>query len=183
VELYDPRLKRRLFDIVRDFYGQPQAPIPQACGSHGATKAAYRFFGNERVTMDKVLRSHVESTIERVKAHEVVLAVQDSTSLNYTAHHAMKGLGPINNTVNSSVGLLVHDTMAFTIQGTPLGLLDVQCWARDKEDRTKKKRRHHLPIEQKESVKWLKSYRAAAEAQRLCPQTMLVGMGDREADI
>jgi len=183
IALYDTRLKRRLFGMVRDFYSQPQAPIPQACGSHAKTKAAYRFFGNQQVSMDKVLRAHVESTVERIKAHAVVLAVQDTTSLNYTTHYAMQGLGPINTSQNSSVGLMLHDTMAFSTQGTPLGLLDVQCWPRDPEDRGKKHRRKKLPIEEKESMKWLKSYRAVCEVQKLCPQTMLVSVADREADI
>lgn len=40
-----------------------------------------------------------------------------------------------------------------------------------------------MPIEQKESMKWLKSYRAVEQAQQLCPETMLVSVGDREADI
>lgn len=183
VEFYDPRLKKRLLNIVRDFYGQPQASIPQACGLHAKTKAAYRFFSNERVNMDEVIRGHVESTVERIKAHDIVLAVQDTTSLNYTTHPAMQGLGPINTTQNSSVGLMLHDTMAFTPQGTPLGLLDVQCWARDTGDRGKRYRRKRLPIEQKESMKWLKSYRAVHEVQNICPQTMLISVGDRESDI
>jgi hypothetical protein len=183
VELYDPRLKRRLFTLVRDFYHQPLSPIPMACGCQAKTKAAYRFFHNKRIDMDTVLRAHVESTAERIKAHEVVLAVQDTTTLNYTAHPAMQGLGPISNSRDNSVGLVVHDTMAFTVEGTPLGLVDVQCWARDPEDRGKKHRRKELPIEQKESMKWLKSYRAVAEVQRLSPQSRLISVGDRESDI
>jgi hypothetical protein len=183
VELYDPRLKRRLFNLVRDFYSQPQAPIPQACGSHTKTTAAYRFFNNERVTMDKVLRAHTESSIERIKSHRVVLAAQDTTTLNYTTHHATEGLGPIGTTANGPIGLVVHDTMAFSTQGTPLGLLDVQCWARDRQDVGKKHRRKDLPIEQKESMKWLTSYGAVSEVQKLCPETMLISVGDRESDI
>jgi hypothetical protein len=183
VELYDPRLKRRLFSLVRDFYGQSQAAIPQACGSHTKTIAAYRFFNNERVTMDKVLRAHTEASIERIKAHQVVLAVQDTTTLNYTMHRATEGLGPIGAKANGPMGLVVHDTMAFNPEGTPLGLLDVQCWARDLQDIGKKHRRKELPIEEKESIKWLNSYRAVSEVQKLCPETMLVSVGDRESDI
>jgi hypothetical protein len=77
----------------------------------------------------------------------------------------------------------MHDTMAFTPEGTPLGLLNVQCWARDPEQAGKKHRRKELPIEQKESIKWLVSYRAVAEAQKICSDTTLVSVGDREADI
>ena len=39
------------------------------------------------------------------------------------------------------------------------------------------------PIEEKESYKWLKSFEAVAEVQKRCPGTMLVSMGDREADL
>jgi hypothetical protein len=183
VEFYDPRLTRRLFTLVRDFSGHLEAPIPQACHSEAKTKAAYRFFSNERVKMDTMLRAHTESTIERVKNCALALAVQDTTTVNYTTHLATEGLGPLNTKEDKSVGLIVHDTMAFTPQGTPLGLLDVQCWARDTNDRGKRERRKQLSIEQKESMKWLRSYRAVAEVQRLCPETTLVVVGDRESDI
>lgn len=186
VELYDPRLKRRLFNLVRDFYSQPQAPISQSCGSQAKTIAAYRFFNNERVTMDRVLRAHTEASIERIKAHKVVLAVQDTTTLNYITHRATEGLGPIGTSESGPIGLVVHDTMAFTPEGTPLGLLNVQCWARDLQDMGKKHRRKELPIEQKESMKCPgpdPGYRAVCEVQELCPETMLVSVGDRESDL
>jgi len=41
--------------------------------------------------------------------------------------------------------------------------------------------RKSLPIEEKESFKWLESYRASSEAQALCPETQVVSVGDREA--
>jgi hypothetical protein len=183
VEFYDPRLKRRFFKLVSDFYRQPQAPIPQSCGSYANTIAAYRFFSNQRVTMDKLLRAHTQASIERIKDHKVILAVQDTTTLNYTTHHSTEGLGPIGKGAGGAIGLVVHDTMAFSEQGVPLGLLDVQCWARDRQDIGKNHRRKQLPIEQKESMKWLNSYRAVSEIQQLCPDTMLVSVGDRESDI
>jgi len=183
LEVYDPRLKRRLFSLVHDFYDQPQAPIAQACTTPAKTKAAYRLLHNRRIDMKQLLDAHVDSTVERIKACDVVLAVQDTTTLNYSTHLALQGVGPISNTKDKSVGLIVHDTMAFTEQGTPLGLLDVQCWARDFRDIGKKHRRKQLPIEEKESIKWLNSYRAVSEVQRLCPDTLIVSVADRESDI
>jgi hypothetical protein len=78
---------------------------------------------------------------------------------------------------------MVHDTMAFTPEGLALGLIDVQCWARDPKEFGKRATRHNRPIEQKESYKWLKSVRAAARVQSTCPHTTVVSVGDREADI
>ena len=183
VQLGDERLRKRLLYIARDMFAKPQANIPQACGSRAKAKAAYRFFKHEETTMKNLLKPHYESTWRRINEREVVLAVQDTTSLNYTAHPETMGLGVIGSTLDKSIGLIMHDTMAFSTEGTPLGLLDVQCWARDREDFGKRQRRHELPIEEKESYKWLKSFEAAAEAKRHCCKTTIVSVGDREADI
>ena len=183
VRLYDNRLKQRLYNIAQDFYGQPQAGIPEACGGKARTMGAYRLFHNPKVTMDVVLNAHKEATLERIKKQRIVLAPQDTTTLNYTTHPMTEGLGPIRNTDDTFIGLLLHDTLAFTEEGTPLGILDAQCWARDPQERGKRYRRHDLPIEQKESMKWLRSFRKVAELQKLCPDTLLVSMGDRESDL
>jgi hypothetical protein len=181
--LADARLEARLLSVARDFFARPQANVPQACASRAKTKAAYRFFDHPRVTMDQLLDSHIASTRERVREHRVVLAVQDTTTLNYTTHPATEGLGLLHTIDDVTRGLLLHDTLAFTEDGVPLGLLDVQCWARDPGEGGKKHRRHPVPIEQKKSAKWLRSYRAVAQAQRHCPDTRLVSVGDREADL
>ena len=112
-----------------------------------------------------------------------MLAVQDTTSLNYTTHRATDDLGPIGTQAEGAVGLWLHSTLAFNAEGTPLGLLDVQCWARDGRQFGKRQRRKQRPIEEKESAKWRKSFRALAEVQRHTPGTRLVSVGDREADI
>jgi hypothetical protein len=41
-KLGDSRLADRLLHLAGAFYANPQANIPQACGSAGAAKAAYR---------------------------------------------------------------------------------------------------------------------------------------------
>lgn len=182
LRLYDTRLKERLYTIAQDFYNRPQANIPEACGTKARTLGSYRFFQNEKVTMDVILTPHTEATIERIKEHKVVLAPQDTTTLNYE-HPATEGFGPIGTKTDTATGLLLHDTVAFTENGTPLGILDARCWARDPDDKGKSERRKETPIEEKESMKWLRSFRKVAEVQKLCPDTKLVSIGDREADI
>lgn len=174
VHLGDARLSTRLKTIARDFCAKPQANIPQACDSLAKTKAAYRFFDHEATTMNTLLSGHYDATKARCAAHQVVLAVQDTTSLNYQHHPATTGLGPI--CAKGTLGLLVHDTMAFTTEGAPLGLVDVKCWARPEN----KEERAALP---KESVKWLDSFDAACRLAQACPKTTVVSVGDREADM
>ncbi len=182
-QLGDKRLERRLVTLARDFYARPQANIPQACQNRAKTKAAYRFLEHDQTTLDTILAPHYAATVCRVHPKPVVLAVQDTTSLNYSAHPATEQLGPIGSRKEGILGLLLHDTLAFTPEGTPLGLLDVQCWARDPREFGKKHLRYGRAIEQKESHRWLRSFQQVAEAQRRCPQTLLVSVGDREADI
>jgi hypothetical protein len=137
--------------------------------------------------MDVILTAHTEATIERIREHRVVLVPQDTTTLDYIADLAdlmtEEELDLVNNQDDHPIGLLLHDTLAFTEEGTPLGVLDAQCWARDPQEKGKRYRRKALPLEQKESMRWLRSFRKAAEVQKLCPETMLVVIGDREADI
>ena len=182
-ELGDRRLVKRLVTLAHDFGEQPQAPVPQACGTHTKTKAAYRFFEHAQVSMETLLKPHYESTLNRLQNEKIVLAVQDTTTLNYSPHPDTKDLGLIGSHAKGAIGLLLHDTLVFNPEGTPLGLLDIQCWVRDPALFGKNHLRKKLPIEEKESYKWLKSFMAVVEAQKRCPQTRLISVGDREADI
>jgi len=182
-KLGDRRLTERLLTLARDCYARPQAQLPQACATRAKTKAAYRFFDHARVTLQSLLAPHYQATAERAAAQAVVLAVQDSSGLNYTAHPATEGLGPLNTKADASLGLWLHDTLAFTPAGLPLGLLDIQLWARDAEAAGQRETRHARPIEDKESRKWLTSHAAASALQQHCPDTLVVSVGDREADV
>jgi hypothetical protein len=181
--LKEARLTRRLCGLARDFYARPGAQLPQACGSRAKTKAAYRFLSHPRACMQTLLSAHYQATTRRASQEAVVLAVQDTTSLNYSAHPATEMLGLIGSKPTGPIGMLVHSTLAFNEAGTPLGLLDVQHWVRDPDEFGKKHQRHQLPLEAKESARWLRSLEAVSAAQARCPNTRFVGVGDREADI
>jgi hypothetical protein len=144
-------------------------------------KAAYRFFDNDGIAPQDILHSHVEATYTRLSAVPVVLAVQDTTEVNWTRHPATQGLGPLGHT--ACHGLLVHTTLAITPERVPLGLLAQQVWARDPADAGKRARRKQLPLSQKESQTWLHSLDAVYPAHACCPTTRLVSVGDREADV
>src|SRR5208283_1459028 len=134
------------------------------------------------------------ATIERMRHEPVVLVAQDTTSLCYTTHPGMAGLGPISNAVNGPQGIEVHSAQAFTPGGLPLGVLDIEAWARNTRDPRVKpgdgKRRfgkakdcNGKPIEDKESNKWLRALEPIGAAAARCPNTRVVTLADREADI
>ena len=60
VDLNDQRLNRRLKLILSDLAQHPTASIPAACGGYAEMAAAYRFFDNDKVGFDVVLRPHID---------------------------------------------------------------------------------------------------------------------------
>jgi hypothetical protein len=182
-KLGDRRLEARLLALAGAFFAKPQANIPQACGAPAATKAAYRFFDHDRVTMDALLEPHHRATIDRMRRERVVLVAQDTSSLSYTLHPQMQGIGPISSRVDGPQGLMVHSALALRTDGLPLGLLDIDCWARDPAEFGKKKQRHSKPIEAKESFKWIRALTPIGDAAAQCPSTRVVTLADRESDI
>jgi hypothetical protein len=180
-ELGDVRRTTRLIELAGVLAQHPTAALPEACGDDAMLKAAYRFFANDAIEPHDVLDSHLEATSCRLHHVPVVLAVQDTTEIDWTSHPATRGLGPLGH--RACQGLHVHSTLAFTPERVPLGLLAQQVWARDPADVGKRTRRKQLPISQKESQQWLTSLEAVCQAQAQCPATRFISIGDREADV
>lgn len=180
IELGDERLDRRFAELVEAFAERPEASIPGACGGWTATAAAYRFFSNEAVKSERIIEGMAKATAKRCAGLSVVLAVQDTTSLDYTAHSDTEGLGPLENPKRQ--GLFAHTTLAVNPQGgVPLGLIGQQSWVRDPGTVGKRHQRKELPVEAKESARWLVGLKET-EA-RLGSTTRVVTVADREADI
>mgnify|MGYP006428947603 CR=1 FL=1 len=180
----DRRLHERLIGVTRDFAAHSEAAPPQACGNRTRTKAAYRLLANPKVTMRKLLHSHEQATLGRCRQQPVVLAVQDTTTLNYSAPTLTEGLGPIGSRADGAQGLIVHDTMTFTPEGTPLGLIDLQSWARDAETHGwSRLGGDDRDFSDKESGKWLDSHLAASQLQEQLPESRVVSVADREGDL
>jgi hypothetical protein len=177
--LGDARLTKRLEKLVMDFSAHPTATIPEACGDWKGTKAAYRFFDNARLSHAQILGGSRQACVERMSDSEMILVVQDTTSLDYTAHPTTKDVGPLE--ANTHHGLFVHSCLAVTPSGVPLGLLDQQSWARDPATTGKRACRKKRPIEQKESFKWLLGLRKSLDG--VPASVCLVTVADQEADI
>lgn len=179
VRLGDTRRDRRLQLLVEQLAQQPTASIPKACGSAGAAKAAYRFFDNRRVQHETILAGHRQACLQRIAPERLLLVLQDTTSLNYSAFPTTEGLGPLGS--GKAQGLFVHSALATSPAGVPLGLLDQQVWARDPAKKGSRHQRRKRPIEEKESFKWLRGLRATLEG---LPQSVcVVTVADREADV
>jgi hypothetical protein len=184
-DLADERLNTRLGLILTAFTARPSDSIPQASSSCSQAQATYRFIANERVDPDDLLQPLVDATSDCCQGLKTLLAVQDTTSLNFSTLSTTKGLGPINDSERAR-GLHLHSTLALRDDGVALGLLGQTYWARPTEGRSAPNRQE-LPIEDKESRKWLDGIEAAEAAWESLPndeaRPRLVHVMDREGDI
>lgn len=194
--LPDKRLARRLRRLLDQMSVAPGKPIPAVCGDWAATKAAYRFFDNPRVTDHSILAGHFAATAARVAASEgPILILQDTTEFIHS--RAQPGKIGFTKTINAGrykagqpdvqtlCGVLMHSSLVVTLTGTPLGLAAVKFWTRRKYKGTLALKRHvnptRVPIETKESYRWLESLRQSIAL--VGPPERWVHVGDRESDI
>jgi hypothetical protein len=156
--------------------------VNQASEGWSKTKAAYRFFDNDRVKARNILDPHRQRTKFRVQAQtEPILVVQDTTFINYSHMACSEDLGPIGKLHNSSMGLVMHTSFAFSTRALPLGIVDQVIWARKKEEHGKAAQRKVRLLEQKESYRWIQALRSYHRLLVRAP--MVVTVCDREADI
>jgi hypothetical protein len=132
------------------------------------------------ISLSTLLASHQEQTQARMAAEPVVLLPQDTTGLNYSGLRQTTGLGSLGDCPGR--GLWLHSLLAFRPDGVPLGVLHAQCWARAPEG-SDTAQRNAQSLEEKESVRWVDTFRVAARAARRMPQTQLVVITDREGDL
>src|SRR5947209_8890288 len=179
VTLGDARLNHRLRLIVDAFAAQPTAPIPQACA--GMVDSTYRFFDNSSVSPDAIRTGHYADTLARWPEHddEPVLMASDTTWVDYSSQPQVEGLGYQQHL--DQHGLFVHSTLACTVAGLPLGMIDQQVWVRDPEQFGKRKGRNRKATADKESQRWLDALSACIARRPLGRR--LVFMADREGDL
>jgi len=97
---------------------------PEGRGGWAGAKAACRFFDNAACDPAKVLAAQREATLKRARGQAVLLAVQDTTALNLSTHRRTRGLGPIGNNADKTIGLLLHTTLLLRENGDALGVLE-----------------------------------------------------------
>jgi Transposase DNA-binding/Transposase DDE domain len=189
-EFPDRRLKTRLGKLLGDLSQRIGGTVPFACQDWAATKAAYRFFGNERMDESIILAGHFAATTDRFTATPgTVLVLHDTTEFSFRRDAPGK-VGQLcrtkaRRTTHTVCGLLMHSALVLTTDGLPLGLAAVKFWTRKKFKGTRALRNHvnltRIPIEKKESVRWVENLKQST--RQLGNPSRCVHVGDREADI
>jgi len=201
----DVRLGKRFGVLMKQVSKGLGQTLPLACGDWASTKAAYRFLDNDRVSEAEILAGHFQATRARfTSAAGPILVLHDTTEFSFTrtdtqaigqtrrvpSRHKNKDGRPRMHTV---CGILMHSSLVVTTDGLPLGLAAIKLWTRKKFKGTSALQgrgidggKHsinttRIPIEQKESVRWLENVRQATA--NLGDAARCVHMGDRESDI
>lgn len=182
----DVRLGKRLRTLLGLMANGIGQTIPLACQDWANTKAAYRFFSNPRINEEEILSGHFASTQTRAAAiKEPLLVLHDTTEFTYQS--SGPGVGLISNLPRQRTvcGLLMHSSVAVTTDGLTPGLSAVKFWTRRHfKGTTALKRRVNptrIPIEEKESYKWLENMRQATALLNF--PAGCIHIADREGDI
>lgn len=195
-EFEDVRLGKRFRDLLEQIGGAVGESIPMACQDWANAKAAYRFFSNERVSEEDILGGHFRASSDRfAMSAGPVLVLHDTTEFSFQ-RESSDAIGVTYN-VNSGrdkagrlrshtvCGILMHSSLAVTTGGLPLGLAAVKFWTRKKfkgcAALKKKINLTRVPIEKKESVRWLENLKQATAV--LGEPARCIHIGDRESDI
>lgn len=180
-DLGDDRRTARLIEIATSLSQKPTASLPAAMTNSAKLKGAYRFFSNKEINSEDILQPHLESTINRISKSKTVLAINDTSELDYSSHPAKKDIGYLSG--DRTRGLLMHSVFPITPDRVPLGLLHLDVWARDDDAKDKERNIFKLPIEKKESHKWIRSFDTVNEVAFHLKETLFICVGDRESDV
>ena len=117
---HETRQGKRLAQLLSELSERPVRSIPRACHGWAETVAAYRFLDTPTVGGKEILSGHQQATLERIRAQEVALLVQDTSFLNYGTLPPKVGMGTVKEKVGEEP--LGHTTVGFPPEGVNLGV-------------------------------------------------------------
>jgi len=165
-DLGDQRRTVRLGVISERLEAEPAKSFPRSMGSDAALEAFYRFINNEGFGAQDILAPHVAATLKRSTAAGTVIAVHDTTYLEYRS--AREDLGP--TTSKNHFGFVAHATLLLAEEdGLPLGVAHVETFTRTGIKRQKRKQgqrtRVHKDDKTRESLRWLRGVQSVEAAR------------------
>ena len=172
----DLREAKSISKMADKLLATPENSFSSSVGN-SLRKAAWRIFSKEEVDINY---GHYYQTSLRCSSESVVLVHQDTTDLNFGGHLASEGLGDLGGSTGKPIlGLCVHSALATTEAGIPLGLISQKIWAPTVGSKEKKVI-PYLPIEEKESYRWLEALQDIS--RRLKDVSKVIVVSDRESD-
>ena len=174
--LPDKRYQENLIAMGERLSEKVGHSFSSACGER-LRKSAWRLFSH---TGWDLQAGHRQKTKERLANQSVILILEDTTDINYSAHPSTRGLGRLGGN-EQTLGLNLHTALAVSASGEPLGIVGQWAFSPYSGRKQGELHRDKVPIEQKESYKWIKILDKSAEVvSDFTGEVILVA--DREAD-
>ena len=178
----DKRLNLRLQKIVTTISEQVECSIPQAFKQWGQTKGMYRFLSNKKVNEQTIISCYLNNWVEsQISEHSVILAIQDTTEIDLTGKRSEDQLGCLM--FERQKGFFLHNTLLCSNEGIPQVVFHQHYWGRNPDSLSKKKERKHLPIQEKESGRWIEGVERVNQFFKPFNETIVINICDREGDI
>ena len=182
IDLGDRRRDERLLKLAARLAESPSRSVHAACNGWNETVAGYRLLHSEEINMQKLLAAHHEALLQRASECADLLLVQDTTELDYSSHKTLSGTGPMSD--KSRRGFFLHNRLLIAEEeALVLGVSSAKVWARNDAEQGKAAHRKSLPIEEKESMRWLEGYDEACTLATELPGRKIIMIADRECDI
>jgi hypothetical protein len=184
----DTRRHDRLVELLGSLAARPGRSLPEQCAGPAPLKAAYRLLNCPALCPVELMHSARAATVEKLhklSPARVILAIQDTTTLNFTTHEAMAGRGRLSNN-SKTMGFFAHSTLVMTEDTMVHGLLESEIYARDTAAQKARASgaRNRQQAAEKESGRWLRGVQqAAALCEELPEAPAVVAITDREGDM
>jgi Transposase DNA-binding len=186
-DLEDMRLVYRGNKILDDLFSSSTHSIRQLSKDDSSAKGVYRFLANDRVSEEDIV-SNLATNCKAACTGKYVLCIQDSSEINLRSHRNRikqdENIGTTNANGNQGLGFMIHPSLVVdAVDCIPYGYSAIKIWNRPLEFKSKFERKYNkLPIEEKESYKWLEVSNNTKAALKDSVTGMVI-VQDREGDI
>lgn len=180
----DKRIDKKAKEVLNALMKGRNSSVRQITASDSQQRSFYRLLDNSSFTEAAIEKSLVKRCSE-LSAGRHVLAIQDTVEFNLSPNKGRlkpdSGTGDISKT--GIEGFLLHSSLVVdAYQGTALGYSFVKSWHRPTTRKHRMERQYKkLPIEDKESFKWIEATKQTHKALAQAEQITIVA--DRESDI
>jgi Transposase DNA-binding/Transposase DDE domain len=183
-KLVDSRLENRFGLITEGIFKNFGESIPSSFIKRSEVKATYNFFKHKSIHYEMLIATERERVLSCLSESscKVVLAIQDTTELDYTGTRCDSKLGSLSYVHQK--GYYLHNHVLFDEQGVGIGVFDQHLWHREASDLGQKRdKRKQEPFENKESYRWYADFETLQDTVEYLPQTKFISITDTEGDI
>ncbi len=170
-DLEDIRLIYRGNKILTDLFSKSIHSIRQLTGDDSSAKGFYRFLQNDRVSEQDIV-SNLVTNCQMACKGRLVVCIQDTSEVNLSSHSRRINkdgfIGTTNVNKDFGLGFFIHPSLVVDAETcVPYGYADIIVWNRPLALTSKFERKYNsLPIEEKESYKWIEVSKNTQSALR-----------------